>query len=109
MTTQWFKRGGEKRESTLWLRAVLVENGFSSRSNLSVKYPSRIWVNPILEGICPLLYCDIPNKTKGQPNQVRIKTMGGDGYIVGLRSRAKTASGRIRAGLAEARKRTVAV
>jgi len=36
-----------------------------------------------------------PNKTKGHRDQVRIQTLRRDSYIVGSKSKVKTASGRI--------------
>ena len=53
----------------------MVGNEFG-RSNL-VKYPTRIWVNPILEEINPFVHCDIPNgTTKSQLNRIRVRTLG---------------------------------
>jgi len=77
---------------------VVVESrvgwGKHCRPNL-IKYPSRIRINPILEEVDSFVHCNIHNNptTKGQLGSNT--NIGGDGYIVGLKSRAKTANGRV--------------
>jgi len=79
-------RGREGREN------IAVESkvgwGKVGRSNL-VKYSSRIWVNPILEEIDPFVHCHGKRSTGFKSERL------GDGYVVGLKSRARIVSGRI--------------
>ena len=66
------------------------------RSHL-VKYPSGARVNPILEEMDPFVHRLQQN---GESTRFGSKRCG-DGYVVGSKSRAKAANGRISAGLAE--------
>ena len=66
--------GGEGRERTRWLRAEF-DWGQVYRSNL-IKYPSRIWINPILKEIDSFVHCDIPNETIKRSTRFESKRWG---------------------------------